>query len=431
MKLFMKHFNYIFAMSKYLIILTLFFTSLANAQVIGQWRGLDRSGIYPETGLLKIWPENGPELLWMIKDLPKGNSSVVVVGDTYYLTGNADSVDVLVAIDNNKKIKWKTRYGKSYESYPESRSTPTIEGDRIYVSSGTGNVACISALNGKILWNVDSKEKFGCAPGKWGVAESLLLFKDMVFYTTGGNKTTMVALNKITGELVWTSDTIGDKRGYVSPVLIQRGGKNLIVTVTERHIVALDANNGKILWKFDYSSYSDPPGKRTINITAPLFSEGKVFVTSGYNHKAVMLNLSEDASKVTLEWTDSILDNHHGGVVLINGFIYGSNWIDNGRGNWCCIDWKTGKKMYENKWITKGSIISADGMLYCYEEKTGNLALVKPNQEKFELVSSFKITNGTGVHWAHPVINKGILYVRHGECLMAYNIKDKSASGTK
>jgi outer membrane protein assembly factor BamB len=348
-----------------------------------------------------------------------------------YLTGNKDSMDILIALDKNQQIKWQTRYGNSFVSYPESRSIPTIEKDRIYVTSGTGEVACINALDGKILWKIDAKEKYGCVPAKWGVAESLLLYKDMVYYTTGGDKTTMIALNKFTGDKVWVSDTVGDKRSYASPILIQRGGKNLVVTVTERHILAFEAENGKIIWKFDYSVYSEPYGKRTINATTPLYLDGNIYVTSGYNHKSVMLNLAEDASKVTLAWIDSVLDNHHGGVVLVNGYIYGSNWTDNGNGKWCCIDWKTGKKKYEEKWFTKGSIISADGMLYCYEEKTGNLALVKANPEKFEIVSSYKISNGTGVHWAHPVIKDGILYVRHGECLMAYNIKDTAASGMK
>jgi len=136
-----------------------------------------------------------------------------------------------------------------------------------------------------------------------------------------------------------------------------------------------------------------------------------------------MFKLAEDASAVSLAWIDTVLDCHHGGVVLVDDYIYGSNWINNGTGNWCCIDWKTGKKMYEEFWNSKGSIVAADGMLYIYDEKKGNVGLVKANPQKFELASSFKVTQGKGPHWAHPVINKGVLYVRHGEFVMAYEIK--------
>ncbi|NJK85777.1 MAG: hypothetical protein HC906_07205 [Bacteroidales bacterium] len=136
-----------------------------------------------------------------------------------------------------------------------------------------------------------------------------------------------------------------------------------------------------------------------------------------------MFKLSEDGLNIELKWTSPVLDVHHGGSVLIDGYIYGSNWINNGTGNWCCLDWNTGETKYEKTWKCKGSVISADSMLYCYEERTGYIALVKPTPEDFALVSSFKIPAGTGPHWAHPVINDGILYVRHGNSLMAYNIR--------
>jgi outer membrane protein assembly factor BamB len=125
-------------------------------------------------------------------------------------------------------------------------------------------------------------------------------------------------------------------------------------------------------------------------------------------------------------WKDQVLDVHHGGVVLVNGYLYGSNWLNNGDGNWCCIEWATGKKMWEEKWNCKGSIIAADGLLYIYDEKKGNLGIIKPNTEKFDLVSSFQITQGVaGPFWAHPVIHNGILYIRHTSALMAYDIKAK------
>jgi len=136
-----------------------------------------------------------------------------------------------------------------------------------------------------------------------------------------------------------------------------------------------------------------------------------------------MFSLSAQAAAINLVWTDTLLDCHHGGVVLVDDHIYGANWIDNSRGNWCCIEWKTGIKSWEQKWQTKGSIIAADGLLYLYDEKNGNVGLLKPDPEKFDLISSFKITGGKGPNWAHPEIKDGILYIRHGDVLMAYDIR--------
>jgi len=150
-----------------------------------------------------------------------------------------------------------------------------------------------------------------------------------------------------------------------------------------------------------------------------------LYITGGYNHVGIMFKLSEDASSVEKTWTDTTLDCHHGGVVLVDGNIYGSNWFDNSRGNWCSVDWKTGKMNYEKNWFTKGSIIYADGMLYCYEEKNGNFGLVKPDPQQFEVISSFKVPMGKGPHWAHPSIRDGMLYVRHGDVLMAFDIRGK------
>ena len=136
-----------------------------------------------------------------------------------------------------------------------------------------------------------------------------------------------------------------------------------------------------------------------------------------------MLNLSEDGQSVDIAWISSVLDVHHGGVVKIGNHIYGSNWIDNRMGNWVCLDWETGEVKYETEWINKGSVIAAEGNLYCYEEKTGNIALVKATPEKFDIISSFKVPLGTGPHWSHPLIKDGVLYIRHMDALMAYDIK--------
>jgi len=385
-----------------------------------QWRGINRDGISKETGLLKEWPAEGPQLLWSISGIGNGFSSPSIANDTIYVTGMENDKEYLSTYDMEGNLKWKKEYGNAYtKTFPEARTTPTIDGDYIYVISGTGEVVCFDT-DGDIKWSVNAFEKFEGKQGAWGTAESPLIVDDKVIYTPCGKNTTMVALNKNTGETVWTSKSLNDQSGYVSPILVERGGKKQIITNTGRYIIGVDAENGEILWEILCKDYKSPGD---INCVSPVYSDGQVFITSGYNDVGIMIKLSEDGSKAEVIWTNPDLDVHHGGVVLVDGYIYGANWINNGDGNWVCLDWNTGETMYDKKWFNKGSIVSAEGMLYCYEEKDGNLGLVKATPDDFALVSSFKITQGKGPHWGHLVISHGKLYVRHGNALMVYDIK--------
>jgi outer membrane protein assembly factor BamB len=399
--------------------------SISNSfcQILSEWRGIGRTGVYNEKGLMKKWPEQGPEMLWHMDGLPKGFSSVSIANNTIYLTGIKDSIDILIAADMQGKLKWQTPFGHAWTaSFTDSRCTPTVENNRLYVSSGNGDVACLNAIDGKVLWKVKAMEKFSGSYGKWGIAESPLLVDNKVIFTPGGEKTTVVALDKNTGETVWQTESLHDNAAYISPLLIEKGGKKLIVQVTENFILGVNADNGNILWKYDFGKFKD---KKFWNIhtNTPLYYNNEIYVSTGYNHDGVKLKLSDDASSVSEVWRDTVLDCHHGGVVRIGNYIYGSNWISNSKGNWCCLDWTTGKSMYEKEWNSKGQIIADEDMLYLYDEKKGELALVKADPNKFEVISSFKVPMGTGQHWAHPVIHDGILYVRHGDVLMAYNIK--------
>jgi outer membrane protein assembly factor BamB len=237
-----------------------------------------------------------------------------------------------------------------------------------------------------------------------------------------------IALDKTTGAVIWKSASLNDKPGYVSPILINYAGKKMIINVSLGHFFGVDASTGEILWKVSHEQSSDPNLRRfdLIKCTTPLYKDGMAYVTGGYDTGGMMVKIGSDGKSATVAWTDPILDDHHGGVVLVNGYIYGSNWVNNNTGNWCCIEWNTGKKMWEEPWNCKGSIISAEGMLYIYDERNGNVGLLKANSEKFDLVSTFKIIMGdAGPFWAHPVIHNGILYLRHTNALMAYNIKAK------
>ena len=397
------------------------------AQPISQWRGPDRNGIFPESGLLKSWKENGPELLWIKEGLDKGFSSVSVTDQEIYVTGREDSTEYLTALDMDGNQLWRLKYGiGGRKTHTDTRCTPTVEGDRIYLISGRGEVVCINRNKKEIQWHVPAFEKFQGIHWVWEIAESPLLVDDKVIYTPGGFQTTMVALNKFTGETVWQTQSLNDTSAFVSPILIKYNGKKIIVNVTINYIIGVDAQNGQILWKVRYSDIQPPtfhPWAPRNNCVTPLFHDGYLYITSGYDHVGVMFKLLKGGTDIQKVWVNSVLDCHHGQVVRIGKYIYGANWKDNSNGNWCCVDWDTGETMYEKEWYCKGSISAADDMLYCYEEKRGNLALVEPTPDDFKILSSFQITEGNGPHWTQPVIHKGVLYIRHGNVLMAYNIK--------
>jgi outer membrane protein assembly factor BamB len=410
----------------------LLFTSGTIAQVISQWRGANRDGVYPGTGLLKEWPADGPALIWSVNGIGKGYSSAVSDGKTVYVTGMKDSTDYLTALNIQGKIIWQVPFGPAWNSsFPETRCTPTFEDESIYVLSGLGTISCINAGDGRTNWSFDAAKKFGAVYGDWGVCESLLLVDNMVIYTPAGPRTSMVAIHKKTGKTAWETESLNDTSAYVSPCLVRYENQRIIVTIMANNLIGVDPVNGKILWKYDYAALMNEeslkvwPGAPKTNTITPLYKDGFLYITGGYNHVGAMFRLTDHGSAISLAWTDTTLDCHHGGVVLHEGNIFGSNWIDNSRGNWCCLDWTTGKPKYEQKWQTKGSIIEADGMLYLFDEKNGTVGLVKPDPDKFSLVSSYTIPGGKGPCWAHPAIEDGILYIRRGDVLMAYDIRQK------
>ena len=406
---------------------SIFFLVSSYSQVIDEFRGVGRTGVYTnETGLLKEWPVEGPEMIWSIEDIPIGHSSISSAYDMIYFTGKRDTTAVLTALDLNGNIKWQTDFGRAWNaSFPNSRSTPTIENERLYVSSGYGDLACVNAISGELIWKVEAMDKFEGTYGRWGIAESILLDDDKVFFTTGGKKTTMVALDKLTGETIWMTESLNDNPSYASPIFIEKDSLKIIVNVTENYMIGVNTADGEMFWKFSFGAFADKPWFANINCNSPVYADGKLFITGGYNHKNVMLELSKDYKKVYFKWSDDVLDVHHGGTVKLGDYVYGTNWENNAMGKWVCMDWKTGETMYETKWFNKGSIISAEGMLYCYDEKFGNFGLVKATPEEFKVISSFKVPLGSrGPFWTHPVIKDGILYIRHGDALMAYNIKE-------
>lgn len=405
------------------------FTFHSFSQITAQWRGPGRDGIYPATGFKTPWPENGPELLWSAQGIGTGYSSAVADQEHIFITGMKDKLDVMSCFSMDGKLLWQTTIGPSFDgSFPDTRTTPAVDGDRVYAISGLGTIACLNVLNGEVVWKVDGIKTFSGVYGQWGVCESPLILGNKLFYTPAGNKTTLAALDKMTGKTIWMSETLYDTSAYVSPALFRHGGKEMVVTLAERYFFGVDASSGKILWKYDFASLAPEkgvkiwPGAPRTNTITPLYHNGMIYITGGYDHIGVMFRLSPGGDSITRVWTDTVLDCHHGGVVRVGEYIYGSNWISNNKGNWCCIDWNSGKTMYEHTWGNKGAIIAAGENLLCFDEKGGVIGLVKANPGKFELSGTLKITSGKGPFWAHPAIYNGMLLVRHGDFLMVYKV---------
>ncbi len=405
------------------LIFSLIIAGVVKSQPVAEFRGPNRTGIFPETGLMKKWPDEGPKQVLEMEGIGKGYSSPVATGNTIYVTGMKDTIDYLSAIDFSGKLKWQVPYGRSSnKSYPDTRCSPTVEGNRIYVLGGMGRLSCLNAENGAEIWSVNVDKDYEAEYHNWGVAESPLIVDDKVICCPAGKKTSVVAFNKMTGKPVWQSESVGGPRSYVSPVLFKNQNVKYILAATATTLLAVYPDNGKVAWTFRYQK-PEKLDDGLIWITSPVFSGNEIFITMGYNFHAVMIQLDAQGQSPTMKYDNNTLDNHHGGVVAVDGYIYGSNWNGNSRGKWVCLDWKTGDVKYETEWFNKGPIIYADGMLYVIEEKTGNVALVRPDPAKFDVVSSFQIKKGTGPFWAHPFIGNGKLYLRHGDVLMVYDIK--------
>ncbi len=406
-----------------LAITFLFFVIISFAQP-AQWRGVNRDGKFTDTGLLKTWPEGGPQLLLKVEGIGKGYSSVVATEKFIFATGMIDTLDYLSCITPEGQIKWKVPYGRSWkQSFPETRGSATVEGDRVYVISGTGQLSCMNVEDGATRWKVNVDKDYKAEWHIWGVSESPLIVDDKVICSPGGKTTSIVAFDKMTGKQVWQSESVGGPRCYISPTIYEYKNFRYILAATGTHLIALEPATGKVAWTFQYwdGAKWDQPGLIWAN--TPTFKGPDIFISMGYDYRNVMLTMSEDGKSVKEKWSNLVLDNHHHGLIELDGNLYGSNWISNSKGKWICLDWNSGETKYETDWLTKGELIYADGMFYILEEKTGTVALVKPNPKSFDVISSFKLQGGSGPFWSHPYIANGKLYLRHGEVLFVYNLK--------
>ncbi len=394
-------------------------SAVAAAADWPQWRGPNRDGLSAEKGLLKEWPQAGPELLWTAKGLGEGFASVAIADGLIYTAGNVGADMKLAALSLDGKTQWQVRVGPAYKGdSPGSRGTPTVDGGCVYYETPEGTVSCLDAKSGKEVWSLNILKQFEGRNIQWALSESVLIDGNNLICCPGAEQAAMVALDKKTGKTVWVCKGAGDKPGYASPIIVDYQGLRQIVTLTATAAIGVNAKTGDLLWRFPHKTEWDA------NIPTPIYSDGCVFVDSGYGSGGELLRLKVAGDKCSAEkvWATKALDNHHGGIILVDGCLYGSSF----GGQWVCLDFKTGEKKYGDAGVGKGSLTYADGMLYTYSESRGNVGLVKATPSAHTIVSRFRVpAGGKGPNWAHPVVCGGRLYLRHGDLLFAYDIKGK------
>jgi len=391
----------------------------AAAATAGDWpqfHGAKRDNISTETGLLKRWPEGGPKLLWTARGLGHGFSSVSVKGGRIYTAGNIGDHTVVTALDLAGKTQWQTKCGGAWKGpHPGTRGTPTLDDGRLYYETPLGDVVCLDAANGKKLWGLNILSEFKGKNIRWALSESVLIDGDRLICSPGGSAGGVVALDKRTGKVIWRCKT-GDRAGYASPVLIEQKGLRIILTLTLKAMIGVDADTGKLLWRVEHLSYADE------NVLRPIYHDGHVFVsTVAAGSRKWKINVEGKTASVKEVWKSKQMDNHHGGAVLLDGYVYGSSCAYN-RNKWICLDWRSGKTQYVTGGVGKGSLTVADGMLFILGER-GTMGLVVPSPKAHTVVSRFALPKGgEGLWWAHPVVCDGRLFLRHGEFLYAYEV---------
>ena len=407
-----------------------------------QWRGPNRDGVSTETGLLKVWPADGPKLLWTFDTAGLGYSSYAVVGDTLYTMGGEDEAngnkEFVLAIDvNTGKEKWRTPIGGYYKQSGNwgggPRGTPTVDGDVVYALSGAGDLACLNRSTGKVVWAKNFAKDFKGKPGGWGYSESVLVDGDRVTCTPGGPEGTLACLDKKTGETIWRSTDFIDPAEYVSVIAADVGGVRQYITATKQGVYGIRAKDGKKLWGDKVAV------NQVATIPTPIFYQDHVFMTSGYGAGCALLKLTPDGdgTRATKVYANKAIVNHHGGVIQVGEYVYGHSDAGN---KWVCLpflktDKPDGPEPVSTFKFDKGSCVYADGSLYCVSEsmggKPGVVVKVAPSPDEWKEQGRFTLPKkddrrpSAGGVWSHPVVSHGKLFVRDQNVLFCYDISGK------
>lgn len=381
-----------------------------------QWRGPDRTAISTETGLLKTWPAAGPPVVWSIASLGEGYGSVAIKGDRIYVQGVKDSQSSVFCLNRTDgKTIWVAPLGPrlGQDRGPGPRGTPTVENDRLYALAESGDLGCFKISDGSVVWRRNILKDFGGRNLKWLISESPLIDGDRVIVTPGGQGASIVALDKTTGKTVWTTKELSDEAGYSSCVAADIGGVRTIIGFTGQAGVGVRASDGKLMWRYE------PVSNRTANIATPIVHDNKVFYTSDYGTGCALLGLKAEGGQVKAEeiYFSREMKNHHGGVVLLNGYLYGFN-----SAILSCVEFATGKTVWRDRSVGKGTLTYADGQLYLLSENNV-VGLAEASPAGYKEKGRFQIADQGWPSWAHPVVCGGRFYVRNQGTLACYDIK--------
>lgn len=413
----------------------MFLPALALAAILGsgpgtppsehdwpQWQGLDRTAKSKETGLLKAWPKEGPPLAWKAKGLGDGFGTPSIAAGRVFAMGNREKTEYVICLNEKDGTEaWATALGpgRGGGGDPGPRCTPTVDGDLLYVLGRGGTLACLQAADGKEVWRKEMKKDFSGKVGGWEYSESPLVDGDRLIVTPGGATATLAALNKKTGETVWQAPVSkGSGAEYSSVIAVDIEGTRQYIQFLKGGVVGIAASDGKFLWRYD------KPANGTANCSTPIYSDGHVFAASAYGNGGGLAKLSKegDGFKAEEVYFTKEMKNHHGGMILLDGHIYGSD-----EGRLTCLEYKTGKVKWAERATGKGSIAYADGRLYYRNEGgKGSVFLVEATPEKYVEHGRFEPPDRTRLNsWAHPVIANGKLYVRDQDVLHCYDVKAK------
>lgn len=396
------------------LLTTLFLVEATSAQLVNHWRGPDRDGHYHESNLLNEWPADGPEILWVFEELGAGYASPVIANGKIFVAGMENGQGFIYIFDMDGQFERKIGYGPERpDDFPGSRVSPTVAGNLMYMASAMGKLSCIDVNTGTVRWEKDLFNDFDGENIRWGYTENLLLDGDKIYCSPGGSEYNVVALNRHTGEVIWHSPGRGDLSAYCSPLVFEHGGRRILATNMATNIVGFDANTGDLLWHHPFVN------AWAVHPNTPIYHDGGIFFFSGYGLGGIKFNLNDDGSQVTEAWENNTFDVQLEGALLVDGHLYGA-----GQNNrfWYCVDWETGENKWQSRELARGSSILADGKLYIYSDR-GELALANPTPDSFQVISKTRVTHGSEQHWAHPVIHDGVLYIRHGNALVAYKVR--------
>lgn len=400
------------------------YSCAAQEDKIYEWRTNERDGIFDEENLLKEWPEEGPQELWVIEGLGNGYGSPTFTETHFYITGEKDSVTNIYCYSIEGEKIWETKLGREWmKTFPGTRSAPTIVGDLLYLVNGYGHIYCLETGTGDIVWWKNFYKDFQGIETLHGISEAPVIEGDKVFYTPGGEEHNVVALNRFDGELVWTNPGVRERSGYNQGKLIELGERNIFVTFSAYHLLGFDSETGELLWSHEQDNYTPEQRKLGLGDThcnSVIYDEGYIYYQAGDGNCGVKLKLSVDGSMIEEVWRNSRFNGYMGGIIKAGDYLYGSSGT---KPDLLSVNSITGLTT-DSLRIGIGALIAADNLFYYYEQR-GVMRLVEYNEGMLKELSSFRIRKGTKEHFAHPVINRGILYQRHGDVLIAYDIRQK------